>query len=127
MKEGIGMLTAFGKFCRKLRIDSGELLRDMAEDVLDVTASYLSAVEIGKRTVPKKWIGILVDHYNLNEDQKVELQKAVDLSQKSIKVSIGDFGEGDKELMLSFARRFKELEEDDKDMIKSILNKKNYK
>lgn len=118
------MLTAFGKFCRKLRIDRGELLRDMAE-VLNVTASYLSAVEIGKRPVPKKWIKIIVEHYNLDEVQSKELERVVDLSQNSIKLPIGDFDEEDKELMLSFARRFKELEANDKDRIKAILNKLN--
>ena len=45
------MLTGFGKELRKLRIMAGELIRDMA-DKLEVTASYLSAVETGKRQVP---------------------------------------------------------------------------
>ena len=47
-------LTEFGKFSRKLRIDNGELLKDMAIK-LNVTVSYLSAVEIGKRNIPEKW------------------------------------------------------------------------
>ena len=42
------MLTALGKFLRKLRIDNGEILKDMA-DKLGVTASFLSAVENGKK------------------------------------------------------------------------------
>lgn len=46
-------LTEFGKFSRKLRIDNGELLKDMAIK-LNVTVSYLSAVEIGKRNIPEK-------------------------------------------------------------------------
>ncbi len=45
-------VTEFGKFSRKLRIENDELLRDMANK-LGVTASYLSAVEIGKRNIPK--------------------------------------------------------------------------
>ena len=38
------MLTSLGKFLRKLRIDRGEILKDMA-DKLGVTVSFLSAVE----------------------------------------------------------------------------------
>ncbi|KHF28295.1 Helix-turn-helix domain protein [Anoxybacillus sp. BCO1] len=49
------MLTEFGRFCRKLRIDNGELLKHMA-DKLGVTSSYLSAVENGKRNVPQDWV-----------------------------------------------------------------------
>ena len=42
------MITPFGKYLRKLRIDHDEKLKDMAAK-LGVTGSYLSAVEIGKR------------------------------------------------------------------------------
>ena len=46
------MLTNFGKALRKLRIDNNELLKDMALK-LEVTVSYLSAVENGKRDVDR--------------------------------------------------------------------------
>ena len=42
------MLTSLGKFLRKLRIDNNELLKDMAQK-LNVSVSFLSAVENGKK------------------------------------------------------------------------------
>ena len=42
------MITAFGKFLRILRMDNGEILKTMAEK-LEVTSSFLSAVENGKK------------------------------------------------------------------------------
>ena len=45
------MLTSIGKFFRKLRIDEGEILKDMAEK-LGVSVSFLSAVENGKKRMP---------------------------------------------------------------------------
>ena len=42
------MITPFGKSLRNIRMDRGMLLKDMAQD-LDVTSSYLSAVEVGKQ------------------------------------------------------------------------------
>ena len=42
------MLTSLGRFLRKLRIDRGEILKNMAEK-LEVTSSFLSAVENGKK------------------------------------------------------------------------------
>ena len=45
------MITNFGKFLRKLRIDNNEFLKDMAAR-LGVTVAYLSAIEHGKRDVP---------------------------------------------------------------------------
>ena len=38
------MVNNFGKFCRKLRIDKGELLYDMATK-LEVSSAFLSKVE----------------------------------------------------------------------------------
>ena len=49
------MTTEFGKMLRKLRIDCDENIRDMAFN-LDITASYLSAIECGKRNIPKNLV-----------------------------------------------------------------------
>jgi len=69
------MLTEFGKICRKIRIDHGELMRHMAFK-LDVTASFLSAVENGKRNIPKKWCLIIIEMYGLNCDEGKKLREA---------------------------------------------------
>lgn len=49
------MLTSVGRFLRTLRIDHGEILKDMA-DVLGVSSAFLSAVENGKKKMPEGWI-----------------------------------------------------------------------
>lgn len=69
------MLTRFGKQLRKLRIDRGEKLKDMA-DRLDVTTAYLSAVENGKRTVPDAWVYAIIENYHLSDNEAQELQRA---------------------------------------------------
>ena len=46
MKWRVDMLTALGKFLKKLRVDRNEVLKDMSAR-LGVTASFLSAVENG--------------------------------------------------------------------------------
>lgn len=70
------MLTNFGKFNRKLRIDNNEKMKDMAQK-LGVTSSYLSAVEHGKRRVPIVWIDKIAGYYKLTEQQLAELNKAI--------------------------------------------------
>ena len=54
-EEGIAMLPSIGRFLRKLRIDNGEILKDMAE-ALGVSSAFLSAVENGKKKMPEGWI-----------------------------------------------------------------------
>ena len=65
-------LADFGKFLRKLRIDNGELLKDMAIK-LNVTPSFLSMVETGRRNIPKKWEEDIEKIYSLSLKQKEEL------------------------------------------------------
>ncbi len=118
------MLTEFGKLLRKIRIDTGELLKDMA-DKLGVTPSYLSAVETGKRNVPEEWPDKLAYIYNLNTSQKKELEDTAYSSKLQVKFDMNNLVDNDKNLILSFAREFKQLDTDEKDKILSILRKHN--
>ena len=45
------MLTEFGKLLRIIRINSGDTSKDMAKK-LNLSPSYLSAIESGKRNIP---------------------------------------------------------------------------
>ncbi len=118
------MLTHFGKFSRKLRIDNGELLKDMAGN-LGVTSSYLSAVENGKRNVPQSWVSKISEHYELTDEQYNELSDAVEKSRNNNKVDLKEMNHENKDLMMALARSIDGLDEEDKKAIKNILlNKK---
>jgi len=116
------MLTLFGKFCRKLRIDNGELLKEMA-DKLGVSSSYLSAVENGKRSVPHQWLGIISESYSLGISQKRELMEAIEESQLTVKMELTGYSSKEKNLIMAFAREFKDLDEENRDKIRNILLK----
>lgn len=118
------MLTQFGKFIRKLRIDHGELLKEMA-DKLKVTSSYLSAVETGKRNVPQDWLEKIVSLYQLDSEQTSELRASIEGSQLSVKIDLLKSTNRDKNLVMAFAREFKELGENEKNEIWNILHKSN--
>ena len=117
------MLSSFGKYTRKLRIDHSELLKDMALR-FNVTTSYLSAVEMGKRNIPESWRDIIISNYELNEEEIEELDDNIYNSQQTLKMKLDNYEEDDRSLVLSFARKFNELVDDDKASIKAILNKK---
>jgi transcriptional regulator with XRE-family HTH domain len=78
------MVTDFGKFCRKLRIDNDELLKDMASK-LKVTPSYLSAVEKGKRTIPSDWEQKIAGLYQLDSNHLKELFTITTLNELTYK------------------------------------------
>lgn len=115
-------LTEFGKFSRKLRIENDELLKDMAEK-LGVTASYLSAVEIGKRNIPKTWEEKIVRAYNLDNENLIELKKAIEYSKKVIQINVESFNKDQKDLVLMLARKMDNLNEKEREDLKKMLFK----
>lgn len=116
------MLTELGKILRKIRIDQDEILKDMAAK-LQVTVAYLSAVENGKREVPDEWIPEIIEQYSLTEEEAEELKDAAFSSKKSIKIKLDEESERNRDLVLAFARRFRELDEQDFSAMKKILEK----
>lgn len=117
------MITEFGKILRKIRIDNDEILKDMASK-LGVTAAYLSSVENGKREIPNGWISLIIEEYGLNEDEALRLQEAALDSRKSIKIKLDEETERDKDLVLAFARRFRDLSDSDVEAMKELLERK---
>ncbi len=114
------MLTSFGKFLRILRINNGEILKDMA-DKLNVSVSFLSAVENGKKEVPSLWEEKIADIYSLNSNEKDELAEAILKSKKEVKISLQELDDQDKDIVLEFARKFSDLDQQTKQNIMKYL------
>jgi len=116
------MLTPLGRFLRKIRIDHGEILANMAEK-LGVTASYVSAVENGKRTMPREWRDKISAMYSLGENQKAEFEGLVLDSIKTLSFSAENTSRMQKEVAFTFARKMAELPEDKLLEIRKILGR----
>jgi len=118
------MLTEFGKYLRRLRIECEELLKDMA-DKLKVTSSYLSAVETGKRNIPGDWVDKICQIYKLDMLEREELQEAVDNSVKKITINISEMAPKKRETMILFARKFDDIIADDSaiEEMRKLLNR----
>ena len=114
------MLTDFGRFFRKLRIDRGGLIKDMAEK-LDVTASYLSAVETGKRNIPDAWVQKISSGYHLDEASRHALSEAAARSAKTIKLELGNLSGDKREAAILFAREFGCMDEETVSRIRDLL------
>lgn len=114
------MLTRFGKFCRKLRIDNGKLLFDMAQQ-FGVSSAFLSKVENGKAKPPVGWENIIISEYKLSEEQIEELQKSIYEARNFNVINISDMVMDDKDMMLAFARKLDTMTPENKEKIKKLL------
>lgn len=116
------MLTALGKLLKKLRVDRGEVLKDMSAR-LGVTASFLSAVENGKKRMPSEWNGKLCIAYGLDADARKLLTAAIAETESSIDLDLTGLEAANRELAVFFARRFAVLDGSQVKAIQKILRK----
>lgn len=117
------MITEFGKALRKLRIDKDELLKDMASK-LDVTISYLSAVENGRREVPQNWVDDITILYGLNAKERDKLENLAYKSKKRISINLESADSKRKDVALAFARKFDDFSDEEIRKINSIIKGK---
>lgn len=104
-------LTPFGQYARKLRVDYGEFLKDMAEH-LGVTSTYLSAVERGRRNAPYEWVERLQTAYNLDEEKTEELKRVVSESRSYDRLDISHLSFEDKQMMTELSKKLNELDDE---------------
>lgn len=100
-------LSEFGMFCRKLRIDNNQILKEMA-DLLNVSSSYLSAVENGKRKIPDNWYNKISNIYLLNKEKKDELFDIVKNQDLQFNDIFKENNDETKQMLISFARKCQE-------------------
>lgn len=116
------MLTQLGKFLRKIRIDRGELLKDMADN-LGMSSSMLSSIENNNRKPPGDFVSRVERAYRLTAEQAEDLARAAMASVDSVAIDMKHLSAGDQELAFSFARRFSDLDAESKQSIMAILKK----
>ncbi len=97
-------LTPLGKFLRKLRIDRGEILKDMAAK-LNVAISFLSAVETGRKPMPSGWNLIIPREYHLSATDADAFTKAVADTAPMVELRLRELPEESRTLAVEFARR----------------------
>lgn len=115
-------VTALGKFLRKVRIDKNEILKDMAEN-LRVSVAQLSAIELGKRSVSAEFIDNFMGTYADTVLSREDFQCLVDLSQPVHKEDFHNASEKQRELFVTFARKYKELPESEANVWLETLKK----
>jgi transcriptional regulator with XRE-family HTH domain len=115
------MITEFGKLLRIIRINSGDSAKDMAQK-LNMSPSYLSTIENGKRNIPPDMEELLIRVYNLSEKDKAKLRKAMLDSSDTVKIDLTDLAEKKKQMIYEITKG--DLDEATIDQLCEIINAK---
>ncbi|MDO4650837.1 MAG: helix-turn-helix transcriptional regulator [Eubacteriales bacterium] len=91
---------------------------------LGTSVPYLSAVENGKKNVPKEWNEKIASIYGLTKEEKEKLKDAIEESKTQYKIPIGDAGLAKRRAVLKFARSFDDMDDETAEKIIELLNNK---
>jgi transcriptional regulator with XRE-family HTH domain len=117
------MLTPLGKALRKLRIDRGWLLKDMA-DGAGVTPSFLSGVETGRKSAPTGLVSKISKWAKLDVVATKQLEEAAAMSKKEFTITRMPGMTSSDLHAAALLARFGELPPKDRQAIKDILERK---
>jgi HTH-type transcriptional regulator, competence development regulator len=85
----MGALTEFGTECRRLRSDRGHLMMHQA-DALQVSSSFVSAVETGTKAIPAGYVEKVAGWLRLTPAELTRLKDAANGSAKSVRIRTSD-------------------------------------
>ena len=117
------MTTLIGQKLRIIRLERGEVLKDMA-DKLKISSAYLSAMENGKREFNKSLIEQIGQLYSLSVDRINDLYDSYYTSINQVQIDIANQPTSKADLGLVFARKFNDLDDTQIDKILKVLKTK---
>jgi len=101
-------MTKLGKELRKIRLDLGITLFDMAS-AISISSGMLSSIETGRKPAPADFIQKLAQIYHPVALRKAEFDRLADETKNEVKVRLDSANPQANELALAFARKFDTL------------------
>lgn len=115
------MLTALGRQIRKLRLDKGVRLKDMA-DAFEVTSSFLSAVENGRKAMPDDWLQKLDRYFAGFGVSRAQWAKLAEESKLKLVVDLTYADPFDRATWLALGKHYSSLPPEKKEQIRKMLD-----
>lgn len=114
------MISKFGLYIREIRKKENDSLRTMAKK-MDISAAFLSAMEVGRKTIPNDYIERIAKIYNLDKNEIAELEDAINETNQKVSIELEKMNENQKEISLMFARKIKNADDDLIEKLRKVL------
>lgn len=114
-------MTQLGKELKKLRIDLGMTLMEMARK-LEFSAAFLSAVESGRKRAPEDFLQRLSDNFEAVSNRRQQYEALINQARKEVVVPLdGNTSLEDAELATMLARRFSTMSHEEKEGLRNLF------
>jgi transcriptional regulator with XRE-family HTH domain len=114
------MLTPFGIAARKLRLDKGMRLLDLAR-IMGCSAAFISAIETGRKPIPDAYVFKVGRAMDLSAPEIRTLRSAADKARKEVRLD--KMPADQRELVAAFARRLDDIPPDIMRALKNVVLK----
>lgn len=114
------MITKFGKEMRKLRLDLGLTLYEMAAQI-NVSSSLLSSAETGKKTATPALIDKLAAMYPEVQARKDEFLELAEETKSEVRIRLSEDNAQANSVALAFARNFDNLTSNQIEQLMAVL------
>ena len=119
------MISKFGQCVRSIREKENDSLRKMAEK-LNVSAAFLSAMEVGRKTIPLEYVEKIKLIYGLSEEEAMDLRSSIYETNEKVSLELALMNEAQKDISLLFARKIQSADEDLLNKLReALLNEEN--
>jgi transcriptional regulator with XRE-family HTH domain len=115
-------ITELGKQLRKLRLDLGITLLEMAQRI-GVSSGMLSSIETGRKPAPAGFVDRLASSYEQVAKERNAFVALAMQTKSEVKVKLKDRPNAN-ELAMTFAQRFESLSDDEIGDLMAVFNKK---
>lgn len=114
------MTTQLGKELKKLRIDLGITLMEMANQI-KVSAAFLSSIETGRKRVPDHFLDTLASNFEAVAQQRSKYEVLINQARQDVRLTFNGSNKVDAELATALARRFGSLSPEEKEQLMRIV------
>jgi len=114
-------MTDLGKELRKLRIDLGITLMEMAT-TLGISSAYLSSIETGKKPAPEGFVRQLASCYESVMRRKEVFEVLANQARQEVVLRLGEASTEDYQLATALARRFSSMTPEQREALQRLLN-----
>lgn len=116
------MITQFGKELRKLRLDLGITLNDMAT-AISVSPSMLSSAETGKKAVSPAMLDRLASVYEQVRANRAHFEQLAEQTKNEVRIRLSSDNAQANSVALAFARNFDSLDARQIEQLMAVFNK----
>ncbi len=118
------MVSNFGLVMREIRSKAGDSLRTCAAK-LDISAPFLSAMEVGRRPIPSHYLEKIKSIYDLSEEEYTVLYNSVVETNKRVDIGIDRMTDAQKEVSVTFARKIENADSELVEKLRKVLMESN--